>query len=308
MKDRFLLIFILLLLTQPVCSAEQKIAVLLSDSEAVYQQPLGEFKAKVKQPIKVFNLQGDIQQAPQVLGQVMSSNPSLIVAFGAKAAYFAKAATQNSQQVPVIFAMVLNWERYRLLEGQENLAGINAEVSPGTQLLSMNLLFPDINRLGVIYSKSHSATSVREAKGAAELVGIEISARPIERAKELKQAYRRLAGEVDAIWLPTDPVLYTLENIHWLKRQCVKDRLICIGQSDNVVKLGLLLAVNPDIPSIGGQAAALATQILSLGVKPTQIGVQDPLGTRLTLNAKTASKIGVKLAEDVLILADEVIE
>jgi ABC-type uncharacterized transport system substrate-binding protein len=117
-----------------------------------------------------------------------------------------------------------------------------------------------------------------------------------------------LASEVDAIWLPTDPVLYTLENIHWLKRQCVKDRLICIGQSDNVVKLGLLLAVNPDIPSIGGQAATLATQILSLGVKPAQIGVQDPLGTRLTLNAKTASKIGVKLANEVLILADEVIE
>ncbi|MEW8212688.1 MAG: ABC transporter substrate binding protein, partial [Candidatus Thiodiazotropha taylori] len=163
-------------------------------------------------------------------------------------------------------------------------------------------------RLGVIYSKSHSEMSVQEAKSAAELVGIEINARSIERAKELKQAYRRLAGEVDAIWLPTDPVLYTLENIHWLKRQCVKDRLICIGQSDNVVKLGLLLAVNPDIPSIGGQAASLATQILSLGVKPTQIGVQDPLGTRLTLNAKTASKIGVKLAEDVLHLADEVIE
>jgi putative ABC transport system substrate-binding protein len=238
----------------------------------------------------------------------MASKPSLIMAFGAKAAYFAKAATQNNQQVPVVFAMVLNWQRYGLLEGQDNLAGINAEVSPGTQLLSMNLLLPEVSRIGVIYSESHSATSVSQAKRAAELVGIEVSARPIARAKELKQAYRRLAGEVDAIWLPTDPVLYTLENIHWLKRQCVKDRLICIGQSDNVVRLGLLLAVNPDIPSIGGQAAALVKQILSLGVKPAQIGVQDPLGTRLTLNAKTASKIGVKLAEEVRILADEVIE
>ncbi|MEJ2619661.1 MAG: ABC transporter substrate binding protein [Candidatus Thiodiazotropha sp.] len=308
MNDRYLLILIFMLFTQPVWSAQQSIAVLLSDTEAVYEQPLVEFRAKVKQPIEVFNLQGDIQRAPQVLSQVIASKPSLILAFGAKAAYFAKAATQHDQQVPVIFAMVLNWQRYKLLDGQSNLAGINAEVSPGTQLLSMNLLFPEIRRLGVIYSKSHSALSVREAQRAAKLVGIDISARSIERAKELKQAYRRLEAEVDAIWLPTDPVLYTLENIHWLKRQCVKDRLICIGQSDNVVRLGLLLAVNPDIPSIGAQAATLATQVLFQGVKPSQIGVQDPLGTRLTLNAKTASKIGVRLAEEVLMLADEVIE
>jgi putative tryptophan/tyrosine transport system substrate-binding protein len=176
------------------------------------------------------------------------------------------------------------------------------------QLLSMNLLFPKVRRLGVIYSNTHSMASVNEATSAADLVGVEIVAQPIDRAKALKHAYRRMVGEVDAIWLPTDPVLYTLENIHWLKRQCVKDRLICIGQSDDVVRLGLLLAVNPDIPSIGGQTAGLVEDILSYGVKPSQIGVQDPLGTRLTLNAKTASKIGLKLTDSALMLADEVIK
>ena len=100
----------------------------------------------------------------------------------------------------------------------------------------------------------------------------------------------------------------TLENVHWLKRQCLKDRLICIGQSDNIVRLGMLLAVNPDIPSIGVQAAAIAEDILHYGAKPSKIGVQDPLGTRMTLNAGTAKKIGLTLPDGVLQMADEVLE
>ena len=307
MMNRFLLP-ILVLFVWPVWSAQGPVVVLLSDSEEVYEQPLTQFKAKLDQEIEVFNLRGDIQRAPEVMSEVMALKPALILALGAKAAYFAKAATASRQEIPVIFAMVLNWQRYRLLQGQNNMAGIDSDVASGTQLLSMNLLFPEVSRLGVFYSQAHSFASVKEADQAAELVGLDIVARPIVRAKELKHAYRRLAGEVDAIWLPTDPVLYTLENIHWLKRQCLKDRLICIGQSDNIVRLGLLLAVNPDIPSIGVQAAALAEDILLHGAKPADIGVQDPLGTRLTLNARTAKKIGLELEDGALQLADEVIE
>ncbi|MES9834266.1 MAG: ABC transporter substrate binding protein [Candidatus Thiodiazotropha sp. DIVDIV] len=308
MRNRYLLFLIMIVIALPVWSDQAPVVVLLSDSDAVYERPLVQFRSKLKHQVEVFNLKGDIHQAPEVMAEVMASKPIMIVAFGAKAAYFAKLATQSRQDVPVLFAMVLNWQRYRLLEGQSNLAGIDAEVAPGTQLLSLNLLFPEVARIGVIYSNAHSLASVEEAIRTADLVGVEVSAKPIERAKELKQAYRRLAGKVDAVWLPTDPVLYTLENIHWLKRQCVKDRLICIGQSDNIVRLGLLLAVNPDIPSVGLQAAGLAEDILLHGVKPSQIGVQDPLGTRMTLNAKTASKIGLKLTENVLQLADEVVE
>jgi putative ABC transport system substrate-binding protein len=299
---------IFLLFACPVWSSEGPVVVLLSDSEVAYEQPLAEFEAKLMREVSVYNLHGDIERAPDLMQRIMNSNPSLILALGAKAAYFAKAATQSRQEVPVIFAMVLNWQRYKLMQGQENIAGIDSDVSSGTQMLSLNLFFPEVRRLGVLYSKSHSSTTIDEAARAAEIVGMDIVSTPIDRAKELKLAYKRLVGKVDALWLPTDPVLYTLDNVHWLKRQCLKDRLICIGQSDNIVRLGMLLAVNPDIPSIGLQAATIAEDILHYGAKPSKIGVQDPLGTRLTLNAGTAKKIGLTLPEGVLQMADEVVE
>ena len=301
-------ILVLFLFTWPVWSADGPVVVLLSDSETAYVQPLAEFKEKMKREISVYNLEGDINRAPDIMRRIMKSNPSLILALGAKAAYFAKAATTFRQEVPVIFAMVLNWQRYKLMQGQNNIAGIDSDISSGTQLLSLNLFFPQVKRLGVLYSETHSSSTIDEAAHAAELVGMDIISRPIDRAKELKQGYRRLIGKIDALWLPTDPVLYTLENIHWLKRQCVKDRLICIGQSDNIVRLGMVLAINPDIPSIGTQAAVIAEDILSYDAKPSMIGVRDPLGTRLSLNARTAKQIGLALPEGVLQMADEVVE
>lgn len=299
---------IFLLFASPVCSANGPVVVLLSDSESAYEQPLVEFEAKLMREVTVYNLQGDIKRAPVVMQRIMESDPALILALGAKAAYFAKAATTSRQDVPVIFAMVLNWQRYGLMQGQSNIAGIDSDVSSGTQLLSVNLFFPEVKRLGVLYSEAHSSSAIDEASRAAKLVGLDVVSYQIDRGKELQQAYRRLVGRVDALWLPTDPVLYTLENIHWLKRQCLKDRLICIGQSDNIVRLGMLLAVNPDIPSIGSQAAGIADEILHYKTKPSEIGVQDPLGTRLTLNAGTAKKIGVTLPEEALHMADEVVE
>jgi ABC-type uncharacterized transport system substrate-binding protein len=302
----FLLLF-MVWLACPVWAEQGPVVALLSDTEEAYEQPLAQFKNALNHSVVVFNLQGDIQSAPERMKEVLAEEPSLIFALGAKAAFFAKAATTRRQDIPVLFAMVLNWQRYHLMEGQNNVAGISTEVADGTQLLSLSLIFPELVRLGVFYNPEYSFATVEKAIKAADLVGLEVVAQPITRGKDLKRAYRRLVNQVDAILLPNDPVLYTVENVLWLNRQCLKDRVICIGQSDNLARIGLLLAVNPDIPSVGGQAAVLAKAILQHKMPPAEVGVRNPLGTRLILNARTAQKIGLKLTDDAIQLADEVI-
>jgi ABC-type uncharacterized transport system substrate-binding protein len=76
-----------------------------------------------RKPVEIVNLTGDIKRAPALMKQVMGRTPALILALGAKAAYFAKAATAQRVDVAVIFAMVLIWLRYNLLKGQGNIVG-----------------------------------------------------------------------------------------------------------------------------------------------------------------------------------------
>lgn len=282
------------------------IAILLSDSEAAYAQQVAIFKEEVGMPVQVFNLHGDLAHDPGLKKKLFAVRPTLIFALGAKAAYAAKLWTQDRQDIPVLFAMVLNWQRYKLLEGSRNIAGIAAEISPGAQFVNMTMFLPTMRRIGLLYSPLSEAI-LSQAREAAALLGLELVAEPIERAGDFQRAFKRLAGRVDAFWLLNDPVVYTLENMDWLEDRCLQEKLLCVGQTQNLAKMGLALTVNPDLGQIGGQVAAMARNILLHGQKPGEIGVMEPIGTQLFVNLKTAERIELPVSPQVLDMATSII-
>ncbi len=284
------------------------VAVLLSNEEEAYTMPVSTFINEVSFKVNVFNLHGDITRAKAVMAEILSQKPSLIFALGAKAAYIAKVWTRDRPDIPVVFAMVLNWQRYKLFEGQDNIAGIAYDVAPGTQFINMTLFSPNVQRIGVIYSKEHSSQTIEKAMESAEKLGLKLVARPISRPRNFKRAYKKISKQIEVFWIIADPVVYTLDNMSWLEEKCVKDSIICIGQSKNIAKLGVLLAMSPDTPNIGSQAASMAKSILLLNKNPKEIGVMPPLGTRLFLNVKTASKIGLVIEQYAMDMASEIID
>ena len=283
------------------------IAVLLSDTEEAYLRPVASFSEEIGMPVQIFNLKGQIDNAPRQMARIFSIRPALILALGAKAAYTAKVWTTDHPEIPVIFALVLNWRRYEL-DDQDNIAGIATEVAPGTHFLNLTLTSPDVKRIGVIYSRVHSSETLRQARQEAAKLGLTLVEIPISRPMEFRQAYKQMSEAIDGFWMLADPVVYTLANVNWLEERCTRDRLVCIGQSRNIAEIGILLAVNPDLANVGLQAASMAKNILINRQIPKYIGVMPPLGTRLVLNAKTAEKINLKLNRIVMDLASDIID
>lgn len=289
-------------------TAPGPIAVLLSDTEEAYTRPVASFTEEIQLPVQIFNLKGEIDNAPREMARIFAIRPALILALGAKAAYTAKVWTADHTKIPVIFALVLNWRRYKLLDGQDNIAGIASEVAPGTHFLNLAMASPKVKRIGVIYSRVHSSETIRQAREEAEKLGLTLVEMPISRPMEFRQAYKQISERIDGFWMLADPVAYTLPNVDWLEERCTRDRLVCIGQSRNIAEIGVLLAVNPDLANVGQQAASMAKNILINHQLPKQIGVMPPLGTRLVLNAKTAEKINLRLNRIVMDLASDIID
>jgi putative ABC transport system substrate-binding protein len=284
------------------------IAVLLSDTEEAYTRPVASFTKEIQMPVHIFNIKGDVDNAPREMARIFAIRPALILALGAKAAYTAKVWTADHPELPVIFALVLNWRRYKLLDGQANIAGIASEVAPGTHFLNMTLTSPQVKRIGVIYSRGHSLETIRQAREEAAKLGLTLVEVPISRPMEFRSAYKQIADRIDGFWMLADPVAYTLANVDWLEERCTRERLVCIGQSRNIAEIGVLLSVNPDLANVGLQAASMAKNILINHQIPKQIGVMPPLGTRLVLNAKTAEKIDLRLDQIVMDLASEIVD
>ncbi|MGV1100729.1 ABC transporter substrate-binding protein [Thiovibrio sp. JS02] len=306
-------VFLLLLalglwLGTPVSAAASggPVVILLSDSEAAYEQQAALFSEELEMPVQVFNLHGDLGRDPGLKGKIFAVRPALIFALGAKAAYAAKIWTQDRQDIPVLFAMVLNWQRYKLLDGSRNIAGVAAEISPGAQFVNMTMFLPTMRRIGLLYGPQSETILIR-AREAAALLGLELVAERIDRAGDFQRSFKRLAGKVDAFWLLNDPVVYTLANMDWLEERCLKEKLLCVGQSQNLARMGLALTVNPDLGQIGGQVAAMARNILLNGQDPGEIGVMEPIGTQLFVNIKTAEHLELSVSPQVLDMATAII-
>lgn len=292
-KLRLMLFLVGMLLPGQAC-AQGAVAVLLSDTLEVYKEPVATFIEEVGVPAKRYELRGDLGRASQIRQEVMAENPAMILAVGAKAACLAKVWTHDRQEIPVLFIMVINWQQYGLIGGQENIAGIGMEVAPGTQLANMAVFTPQTRRIGVIYSKDF-APMFREAQQSAGLIGLEIVGVEINTPNDFRRAFKELTPKVDGFWMLNDPTAFTLENVEWFRERCISERLVCIGQAEEMTRAGVLLSIGSDSQTIGTQAASVALNILNRRQNPKKIGVMPPLSTRVSINLETATKIGLPI-------------
>ncbi|MCP4353747.1 MAG: hypothetical protein GY795_50510 [Desulfobacterales bacterium] len=287
--------------------ATRPVAVFLTSESESYTTHADVFINEIGIPSEVFNLYGDIRNADNVKDEILSVNPVLIFALGAKASYTAKTLTADHPDIPVIFGMVINWKKYKLHE-QNNVVGIPYVVYPDIQFAYFKMFVPDVQQIGVIYSKMHSSEIIADAEHAAMLEELELVAEPIVESKDLRPAYNKIRDRIDALWLIADPVVYTPKNMDWLKRRSIRDTIPCFGQSENIVKLGALLAVAYDDYDIGSEAAYIAKKILFENESPKNIGEKYHQLYRIFLNMKTAEKIGLEISPSAMRIATDIIE
>lgn len=306
----FILAMTLMILSAWPCTGEPRqdlIVILVSDVEDAYGKALDAYVEEADFPVRIINLNGQIDRAADVMAKVIAHKPSLIFCLGAKASYIAKVWTADRPDIPVIFAMVLNPERYELNSGQSNIAGIATEVDPGAQFANLSLFFPKIRNIGMIYSPEHSSQLIQHAEKTSMLLGMKLITSPISSPNEFRKAYLSIREKIDAFWVIADPVVYRVRNIAWLEKRCIEDQLICMGPSENIAKLGLVLSVNPDLSSIGSQAVSMTHDILRYGHTPDTIGIQPPLGTVVTLNMRTVRKLEIDIDPKAMNMASEII-
>lgn len=288
-------------------TSQELIVILVSDVEDAYGKALDAYVEEADFPVRIINLKGQIDKAGDVMANVIALKPALIFCLGAKASYIAKVWTADRPDIPVIFAMVLNPEKYELNSGQSNIAGIATEVDPGAQFANLSLFFPKIRNIGLIYSPEHSSQLIEHAEKTTALLGMKLITSPITSPNEFRKAYLSIREKIDAFWVIADPVVYRVRNMAWLEKRCIEDQLICMGPSENIAKLGLVLSVNPDLSSIGSQAVSMTNDILRYGNTPNTLGIQPPLGTVVTLNMKTVRKLDLEIDPKSMNMASEII-
>jgi putative tryptophan/tyrosine transport system substrate-binding protein len=229
------------------------------------------------------------------------ANAPVIVAVGMKCLSFAR---QRAEQTPVVFSMVLGVSRSWLTD---TVTGVPLEPDPKSVLAHIRSVAPRVRRVGILYNPNTSDFFISEAQKAARNLGVSLVQRPIQNGGQVKEAVNSFASEIDAIWLPMDPNLFTKEMFVFLLNFSAERKLPLFAFLDNLTSAGALASVSADYSEIGEQAGRMAADVLKSGAgRRVPDAVFSP--GKLTVNLRTAQALGIEVSAKALGDAKQVIK
>jgi putative tryptophan/tyrosine transport system substrate-binding protein len=141
---------------------------------------------------------------------------------------------------------------------------------------------------------------------AARGIGQRIAVARASTDEELDTAFAALVKEhVDALLVAADPYLGVQRE--WIVAFAARQRLPAIYHFREFAMAGGLLSYGIDLPDIYRQFGVYTAKILK-GAKPAELPVLQPTKFETVINLKTAKALGIKISDNLLSLADEVIE
>jgi putative tryptophan/tyrosine transport system substrate-binding protein len=256
--------------------------------------------------------EGQPERLPQLAVELVKTNPDLIIAgFGTATAKAAQAATAT---IPVVFTTVGDPIGTGIVKSLSrpgaNLTGIHGQATDisGKRLQILQDIAPGIRSIAVLLNRDAPFTTVAlpALRIVAEARGQRLELCDVNTATQAKSALESAvkAGATGLMVLET-PVLLGLRRE--IVDLAAKHRLSAVYTSRDFTSVGGLASYGPDRRQLYRRAAELVDKILK-GEKPAEIPVEQPTKFELVINLKTAKALELKIPDQILALADEVIE
>ncbi|MBL7160993.1 MAG: ABC transporter substrate-binding protein [Anaerolineales bacterium] len=263
---------------------------------------------------EVMNAEGDRQKLSELAEAIVISQPDLAIAGGGIEADALKAATEGSD-LPVVFLSVSSAIDRGLVESLRssgnNLAGIETN---DTQLTAKRLelitqIMPGAKKVHILLvpSITPGVKSAQVAEQIAPGLGLELIIISVETEQDIQEAAANISrDEVDAMLiLPLAPVWQAMKDV--LYPVSVEQGIPIFGVNRDDLERGAIVSYAGSRYANGFQAARLVDKIL-LGVKPADIPIETPQRLEFIINRSVANRIGVAIPDEMLGLADEVVE
>jgi putative ABC transport system substrate-binding protein len=255
---------------------------------------------------------GAYGRLPTMAADLVNRKVAVIVSAGGEpAALAAKAATAT---IPIVFGLGGDPVKVGLVASLNRPGGNMTGATLLTNLMEpkrlglLRDLVPGVALIGVLINPSFQAAAyqLQQLEDAAAATGQRIVIAKASSDEALEAAFASLVRErVGALLVAADPYFDTRRDriIGFAERQ----RLPAIYQFREYAVSGGLLSYGVTITDSYRQYGDYAAKILK-GAKPADLPVLQPTKFELVINMKTARALGIKISDNLISLADEVIE
>jgi putative ABC transport system substrate-binding protein len=286
--------------------AEVRVAVIVSQDAAPYEEALGGFRSHLEQQgvkamIDVYPLHGDGAGADAALQRARQDRVQLLLTLGSLGT---QAAMRLVQDTPIIAGLVLKAED---LGRSANTTGVVLEFPVETELRWMQRLLPGQRNVGVLFNPAENQGRIDAAVRAAGEMGLTLHARKVESPKDLPGALDSLNKRAEVLWGIADQVVLNPQTVKPILLFSLHNRIPFVGLSATWVKAGALYALDRDYGDIGRQCAEMALKILQ-GAAPGSVPPAPPRKVFYSVNMKTARVLKLDIQAGLLQGAQSVID
>ncbi len=289
-----------------------RVLVLLSRDIHPYTEALEGFKFELESrgmaaQCNVYNLEGSFEEGYKIIEAYNFKDADFVLSVGSIAT---KIAYNEISEIPIIFTMVLNPISCGFIEDfenpGENITGSSLDIPFDVQLNELKLILPRVNKVGILYNPEETEKVVEEIRIIAPDFNLEIITKEVYSQKMVPGALDNLIKKVDAIFSIGCSTVFTPQSEEFIIFKCIEEKIPFVGLSESFVKKGALYAVSADYRDVGKQAGEIATKIIE-GEEVKNIPVTRPKVINLSINLKTADKLGIKIKKDIIERAKEVV-
>jgi putative ABC transport system substrate-binding protein len=255
---------------------------------------------------------GQYDRLPAIAAELVSRRVNVITAVGGDPSPLA--AKRATSTIPIVFGMGSDPVSAGLVESFNRPGGNVTGVTLLTNLMEpkrlglLRELAPVAPLIGILLNPNFrpAALQLQQIEEAARGVGQRIAVTRASTDEELDAAFAALVEErVDALLVAADP--YFGVRRERIVAFAARQRLPAIYQFREFAVAGGLLSYGINLPDIYRQFGVYTAKILK-GAKPADLPVLQPTKFETVINLKTAKALGIKISDNLLSLADEVIE
>ncbi len=223
--------------------------------------------------------------------------PDIIYTIGSQAYQYAHLYTPEKE---IYFSSIVNWKR---LPTTPKTFGVSHELHSEMQLTLIKTLFPEIKKIGVVYSR-YTEDLINEFQERGKNLGIEIVAHRVFEGTSDISEFHSFMDNIEALTVIPEPTLFRKESLLKEVLTLAKKRELAIFSYHKLfLDYGAVLIISADNQTTGRQISAMISSRDRDGEK-----VQYPAGTNLIFNKRVADNIGLEYNPVLLYMFNEIVE
>jgi len=259
--------------------------------------------------IETRGAEGRMERLPALANDLVNLNVDAIVV-GAEAS--ARAAKDATKSIPIVVVMydadpVAVGLVRSLSHPGGNITGIFSRQSElvGKRLELLREIEPSLSRVSVL-ADTYGHRQLSELRAAAQALGIDLDVIDMAAPYNFEVAIRTArVRKADALLVLFSPV-FIRERLR-IAQLALQHKLPTIFQDSDSVRSGGLLSYGPNLEQVFTRTAYYVDRLLK-GAKASELPVEQSTSFTLTVNLRTADRLGLAIPESIMVRADEVVQ